>query len=93
MSIDPNQPADPPCPSVLMRAHSEVETSGTCGADIANFQGLELSLPGGSPGLDISLGASETTWVDIDDVKSALVRWSASTAWFRMLSQTRPMRA
>ena len=72
MSIDPNpQPADPPRPSVLMRAHSEVETSGT---RIADFQGLELSLPGGSPGLDISLGASETTRVDIDDVKSALER-------------------
>ncbi|KAN0116105.1 hypothetical protein V8E52_006162 [Russula decolorans] len=75
MSIDPNpQPADPPRPSVLMRAHSEVETSGTCGAGIADFQGLELSLPDGSPGLDISLGASEATRVDIDDVKSALER-------------------
>ncbi len=75
MSIDPNpQPSDPPRPSVLMRAHSEVETSGTRGAGNADFQGLELSLPGGSPGLDISLGASEATRVDIDDVKSALER-------------------
>ena len=75
MSIDPNpQPADPPRPSVLMRAHSEVETSGSYGAGIADFQGLELSLPDGSPGLDISLGASEATRVDIDDVRSALER-------------------
>ena len=75
MSIDPNpQPADPPRPSVLMRAHSEVETSGTGGAGIADFQGLELSLPDGSPGLDIRLGASEATRVDIDDVRSALER-------------------
>ena len=75
MSIDPDpQPADPPRPSVLIRAHSEVETSGTRGAGIADFQGLELSLPDGSPGLDISLGASEATRVDIDDVKSALER-------------------
>jgi hypothetical protein len=57
-----------------MRAHSEVETSGTRGAGIADFQGLELSLPDGSPGLDISLGASEATRVDIDDVRSALER-------------------
>jgi hypothetical protein len=57
-----------------MRAHSEVETSGTYGAGIADFQRLELSLPGGSPGLDISLGASETSRVDIDDVRSALER-------------------
>ena len=75
MSIDPNpQPTDPPRPSVLMRAHSEVETSGTCGAGISDFQGLELSFPDGSPGLDISLGASEATRVDIDDVRSALER-------------------
>ena len=75
MSIDPNpQPADPPRPSVLMRAHSEVETSGTSGAGIGDFQGLELSLPGGSPGLNISLGASETSRVEIDDVRSALER-------------------
>jgi hypothetical protein len=75
MSIDPNpQPADPPRPSVLMRAHSEVETNGTYGTGIADFQGLELSLPDGSPGLDISLGASEATRVDIDDVRSALER-------------------
>ena len=75
MSIDPDpQPADPPRPSVLIRAHSEMETSGTCGAGIADFQGLELSLPDGSPGLDISLGMSEATRVDIDDVKSALER-------------------
>ena len=75
MSIDPNpQPADPPRPSVVVRAHSEVETSGTRGTGIADFQGLELSLPSGSPGLDISLGASEATRVDIDDVRSALER-------------------
>jgi hypothetical protein len=75
MSIDPNpQPADPPRPSVLMRAHSEVETTGTRGAGIADFQGLELSFPDDSPSLDISLGASEATRVDIDDVRSALER-------------------
>jgi len=75
MSIDPDpQPADPPRPSVLICAHSEMETSGTRGAGIADFQGLELSLPDGSPGLDISLGMSEATRVDIDDVKSALER-------------------
>ena len=74
MSIDPNpQPADPPRPSVLTRAHSEIETSGTRGAGIADFQGLELNLPDGSPSLDISI-ASEATRVDIDDVRSALER-------------------
>ena len=75
MSIDPNpQPADPPRPSVLTRAHSEIETSGTRGVGIGDFQGLELNLPAGSPSLDLSLGSSVATRVDIDDVRSALER-------------------
>jgi hypothetical protein len=75
MSIDPNpQPADPPRPSVLMRAHSEIETDGTRGTGTPDFQGLELSFPGGSASLDLSLNALESSRVDIDDVRSALER-------------------
>lgn len=75
MSIDPNpQPADPPRPSVLMRAHSDVESSGTRTANTAVFQGLDLNLPDDSTSLDISLGASGATRVEIDEVKSALER-------------------
>ena len=76
MSIDPNtQPTDPPRPDVLMRAHSEIETSGTRTTSTAGFQGLDLNLPDGSTSLDISLGTSVATRVEIDDeVKSALER-------------------
>lgn len=75
MSIDPNsQPADPPRPDVLMRAHSEIETSGTRTTSAAGFQGLDLNLPDGSTSLDISLGTSGATRVEIDEVKSALER-------------------
>ncbi|KAH9996663.1 hypothetical protein BJV74DRAFT_827402 [Russula compacta] len=75
MSIDPNpQPADPPRPSVVVRAHSEIETSGTRSVSSTGFQGLDLNLPSDSSSLDFSLGASETTRVEIDEVKSALER-------------------
>ena len=75
MSIDPNpQPADPPRPSVLMRAHSEIEPGGTRGTGTPEFQGLELSFPGGSPSLDLSLSVLGSSRVDIDDVRSALER-------------------
>ena len=77
ISIDPDpQPADPPLPSVLVRAHSEMETTGTRGAGTATFQGLELNLPDGSASFDFSLNASapEATRVEIDEVKSALER-------------------
>ena len=75
MSIDPNcQPTDPPRPSVLMRAHSEVETSGTRTTSAPDFQGLDLNLPDGGTSLDISLGTPGATGVEIDEVKSALER-------------------
>jgi len=79
MSIDPNsQPTDPPRPDVLMRAHSEIETSGTRTTSAAGFQGLDLNLPDGSTSLDISLGTSVATGVEIDEFKSALERLADS---------------
>ena len=75
MSIDPNpQPADPPRPSVLIRAHSEVVTGGIHTASTTGFQGLDLNLPDDSPSLDISLDASGMARVEIDEVRSALER-------------------
>lgn len=75
MSIDPNpQPADPPRPSVVVRAHSEIETNGTRSVSTTGFQGLDLNLPSDSTSFDLSLGASGTTRVEIDEVKSALER-------------------
>ncbi|KAI0292552.1 hypothetical protein BC826DRAFT_1018621 [Russula brevipes] len=75
MSIDPNpQPADPPRPAVLIRAHSEIETTGTRSTSTAGFQGLDLNLPSGSPSLDLSVGTSGMTSVEIDGVGSALER-------------------
>jgi hypothetical protein len=72
MSIDPNpQPADPPRPSVLVRAHTEIETGVTRGAGTSDFHGLDFSLPDGNTTLDLSLGAGS---VEISEVRSALER-------------------
>jgi hypothetical protein len=57
-----------------MRAHSEIETSGTRTTSLPGFQGLDLNLPDGSTSLDISLGTSGAISVEIDEVKSALER-------------------
>jgi hypothetical protein len=73
MSIDPNpQPADPPRPSVLVRAQTELEIGDTCGAGTPDFHRLDLNLPNGSPSLDLSLGAPGS--VEISEVRSALDR-------------------
>ncbi|KAH9956185.1 hypothetical protein BC827DRAFT_1233366 [Russula dissimulans] len=77
MSIDPDpQPADPPRPSVLVHAHSEMETAGARGASTVDFQGLELNFPDGNASFDLGLNASasEATRVEIDEVQSALER-------------------
>ena len=72
MSIDPNpQPADPPPPSLLVRAHSELEPSNTHGAATAGFHPPIRHV---SPSLDLSLSAPGTTRVEIDEVRSALER-------------------
>ncbi|KAH9973690.1 hypothetical protein BGW80DRAFT_1305837 [Lactifluus volemus] len=72
MSIDPNpQPADPPRPSVLVRAHTEVETGDTRGAGTSDLHGLDFNLPDGNTTLDLSLGAGS---VEISEVRSALER-------------------
>jgi hypothetical protein len=72
MSIDPNpQPADPPRPSVLVRAHTETETGDTHGAGTSDLHGRDFSLPDGNTTLDLSLGAGS---VEISEVRSALER-------------------
>ncbi|KAH9006604.1 hypothetical protein EDB86DRAFT_3070591 [Lactarius hatsudake] len=68
MSIDPNpQPADPPRPSLVVRAQSELEA----GASTAGFQTRIRHV---SPGLDLGINAPGTTRVEIDEVRSALER-------------------
>ncbi|KAI9462616.1 hypothetical protein F5148DRAFT_1300050 [Russula earlei] len=77
MSIDPDpQPADPPRPSMLVRAQSEIETNSTRSTSTIGFQGLKLDFSDDSPSLDLSLNASASgsTRVEIDEVKSALER-------------------
>ena len=72
MSIDPNpQPADPPRPSLVVRAQSELEPGDTHGAGTAGFHPPIRHV---SPGLDLSLSAPGTTRVEIDEVRSALER-------------------
>ncbi|KAF8273415.1 hypothetical protein EI94DRAFT_1826162, partial [Lactarius quietus] len=72
MSIDPNpQPADPPRPSLVVRAQSELEPGDTHSAGTAGFQTRIRHV---SPGLDIGLGAPGSTRVEIDEVQSALER-------------------
>jgi hypothetical protein len=69
MSIDPNpQAADPPRPSLVVRAYSELEPASTHGA------GFHTPIRHVSPGLDLSLSAPGTTKVEIDEVQSALER-------------------
>ena len=73
MSIDPNpQPADPPRPSMIVRAQTEPEIGDTRGTATPDFHGLDLNLPGGGPSLDLSLGTSGS--VEISEVRSALER-------------------
>ncbi|KAH9073085.1 hypothetical protein EDB83DRAFT_2219997 [Lactarius deliciosus] len=68
MSIDPNpQSADPPRPSLVVRAQSELEA----GASTAGFQTRIRHV---SPGLDLGISAPGTTRVEIDEVRSALER-------------------
>ncbi|KAH9060540.1 hypothetical protein EDB87DRAFT_1615074 [Lactarius vividus] len=68
MSIDPNpQPADPPRPSLVVRAQSELEA----GASTAGFQPRIRHV---SPGLDLGISVPGTTRVEIDEVRSALER-------------------
>ena len=72
MSIDPNpQPADPPRPSLVVRAQSELEAGGTHGAGSAGFQSRVRHV---SPGLDLDISAPGTARVEIDEVQSALER-------------------
>ena len=72
MSIDPNpQPADPPRPSLVVRAQSEVELGDTHGVGTAAIQTRIRHV---SPSLDLSLNAPGTTRVEIDEVRSALER-------------------
>ncbi|KAN0131906.1 hypothetical protein V8E53_010186 [Lactarius tabidus] len=72
MSIDPNpQPADPPRPSLVVRAQSELELGGTHGVGATDFQARIRHV---SPSLDLSLNAPGTTRVEIDEVQSALER-------------------
>jgi hypothetical protein len=73
MSIDPNpQPADPPRPSMLVRAQTELEIDDTRGAGTPDFHGLDLNLPDGGTSLDLSLGTTGS--VEISEVRSALER-------------------
>ena len=72
MSIDPNpQPSDPPRPSLVVRAQSELEAGGTHSAGTTGFQTRIRHV---SPGLDLGINAPGTTRVEIDEVRSALER-------------------
>ncbi|KAH8996298.1 hypothetical protein EDB92DRAFT_2112603 [Lactarius akahatsu] len=61
MSIDPNpQPADPPRPSLVVRAQSELEAG-------ASTTGFQTRIRHVSPGLDLGISAPGTTRVEIDE--------------------------